>query len=138
MRGSGKRYGLVSALLCLLVGGSLQSNAVVHDSPGVMSPVAPNKMNPSVPAVQAAVPQPIRVIIYFQQATKDSKPLLAAIAEACACQPIFLSAYGADALIYEVPLSQSHTFAVFSKALMSQAGRFGIRLVEQDAVMQHQ
>ncbi|MFA6921367.1 MAG: hypothetical protein WC216_05950 [Gallionella sp.] len=81
---------------------------------------------------------PIRVIIYFQSPTEDSKQLFAAISEACLCQPVFFRKYSDDALIYEIALPQGSSLASFEKSLMQNAARLGIKLLEQDRVMQHQ
>lgn len=81
---------------------------------------------------------PIRVIIYFAQAATSSPALDAVIADACRCQPIFLRQYNDNALIYQVTLPPADTFASFEKALLTAGIPFGIQIVEQDRVMQHQ
>ncbi len=93
----------------------------------------------AVPAEQQDQAQSsMRVLIYFNQPTVANQKLAAAIAEACRCQPHYLRQYRPDALIYEVSLPQNYEFASFESALMKNAARLGLRLLEQDRVMQHQ
>lgn len=89
------------------------------------------------PQVNAMQPS-VRLIIYFRQPALNSAQLTAAIADSCRCQPVFLRAYGGDALIYEISLPQQQSFGSFEKKLMQQGERLGIKLLEQDVVMQHQ
>jgi hypothetical protein len=81
---------------------------------------------------------PMRVLVYFNQATVATPKLSAAIAEACRCQPHYLQQYRPDTLIYEVSLPQGYEFASFADALMKKGAQLGLRLLEQDRVMQHQ
>lgn len=82
---------------------------------------------------------PIRAIIYFSHApAADGKQLSSVISEVCRCHPVFLRQYNSNALIYEISLPQSRTFASFEKALLAGGVPLGIQAVEQDALMQHQ
>jgi hypothetical protein len=85
-----------------------------------------------------AMQPPIRIIFYFQQAASESKQLTSYIADVCHCLPVFIGSYSSDALIYEIALPQNQNFAIFEKALMQHPLQFGIKLLEQDRIMQHQ
>lgn len=81
----------------------------------------------------------IRAIIYFSQLpATDDKQLVAAISQACRCQPVFFRQFNSNAKIYEISLPQDSNFALFEKALLESGKSFGIQAVEQDVLMQHQ
>lgn len=79
-----------------------------------------------------------RAIISFQLPTSDSPKLNAAIAEACACQPVFVRPFLVSALIYQIALPADISFAAFAKTLMRNADQLGIHAVEEDRVLRHQ
>lgn len=82
---------------------------------------------------------PIRVIIRIAQLPSlDDKRLAAAISDACRCQAVFLRRYDGNAVIYEINLPQSLTFASFERALLASGKSLGIQTVEQDALMRPQ
>jgi hypothetical protein len=87
---------------------------------------------------RSGLAQTFRTIIYFEQPAADSKQLFAAVSAACHCQPVFLSAYSGNSLIYEISLSQGEQFESFESMLMRDAVRLGIKLVEQDRILQPQ
>jgi hypothetical protein len=89
-------------------------------------------------ASRTGLTQTLRVIIYFKQQASDNKQLSAAISAACHCQPVFLRAYSSDSLIYEIVLPQGETFETFETTLMRDAAGSGIRMMEQDRIMQPQ
>lgn len=94
---------------------------------------------PSTEGRAVTTQRPIRAIIYFSQApAADGKQLAAAISEACHCHPVFFRQYSSNALIYEIDLPQSHTFASFEKALLASGVSLGVQAVEQDVLMRHQ
>lgn len=97
-------------------------------------PASSNNLN----AMHISMQSPIRIILYFQHPTSENKQLSSAIADACSCQPVFIRSYSGDALIYEIELPQGQTFATFEKSLMRHSGELGIKLIEQDCIMQHQ
>jgi len=124
-----KNCGALRSIALILLGYSLAGCT----SPVYHSPKAnvPNEVH-SAPA------QTVRAIIYFQRPTADSRPLLAAISDACQCTPVFIRPYLSDALIYEFALPQGQIFVSFEKTLMKKASALGVKAVEQDALMQHQ
>jgi hypothetical protein len=87
---------------------------------------------------QSGAQSAVRAILYFHHAPADSPQLLAAISEACHCRPVFFRAYGNDALIYEIALTQGQDFAALEKALLQSSRKLGIRAVEQDQLRQSQ
>lgn len=112
----------LSLLGCLLVG-------CVH----------PTRGEPPTEEPATIVQPPIRVIIYISQApAADRTQLAAAISEACRCRPVLFRQYNSNALIYEISLPQSHTFATFEKALLAGGVPLGIQAVEQDSLIQLQ
>ncbi len=95
--------------------------------------------DPSIAEGTAGKQLPVRVIIYFSQASPaDGKQLAAVISEACHCSPIFIRPYSSNALIYEIGLPQNHPFALFEKALLAGGVSLGVQAIEQDILMQHQ
>lgn len=118
----------------LLFGYSLVGCASSESQPPEF--VTPKPVMPS--AAQSTKQRPIRIIIYFQRPTADSKQLTSAISEACNCQPVFFRRYLDDALIYEITLPQDETFVALQKQLMLSAASLGIKAVEQDRVMRIQ
>ena len=80
----------------------------------------------------------VRAIILFERPTANNPQLVAAIAESCQCQPVFIRPHSNNALIYEIALPQGQTFVSFDKTLMNKASALGVKAVEQDALMQHQ
>ena len=112
----------LSLIWCLLVGCA----HATRDEPHTEEPAATTQ-------------PPVRVIIYFSHApAADGKQLAAVISEACRCRPVLFRQYNSNALIYEISLPQTHTFASFEKALLAGGMPLGIQSVEQDALMQHQ
>ena len=83
-------------------------------------------------------PSPIRVIIYFANATTSNPALDRAVSDACRCQAVFLRQYRDNVLIYEVALQQDQTFASFKQTLLAKKDSLGIQAMEQDAMMRHQ
>jgi hypothetical protein len=101
-------------------------------------PASPEpKVNPPS-EVRSAMQLHARAIILFERPTANNPQLMAAIAESCQCQPVFMRPYSNDALIYEIALPQGQTFVSFDKTLMKKASALGVKAVEQDALMQHQ
>ena len=87
----------------------------------------------------AAAKLPMRVIITFSKLpVADSKQLTVVISEACHCAPVFVRQYTDSALIYEVGLVQTRSFAAFEKSLLLKGASLGIQVVELDALVRHQ
>jgi hypothetical protein len=105
---------------------------------GCALPASPEpKVNPPS-EVRSAMQPHVRAIILFERPTSNNPQLIAAIAESCQCQPVFIRPYSNEALIYEIALPQGQTFVSFDKTLMKKAPALGIKAVEQDVLMQHQ
>ena len=122
-------------------------NALIGCAPAV-SPIAEsNSANPERGATQP----PARAIISFDHSiardvtsseylssSQAQQKLVAAIAEACHCPPVFIRPDLGDTLIYELALPAGYTFSAFQVELMRNAGQLGIKAVDQDSLLQHQ
>ena len=107
---------------CLLIGCAHSAN---HD--------------PSIAEGAAEKQLPMRVIVSFSDLSlTDKEQVLATISETCHCSPIFIRAYADSALIYEIALSQSQSYASFEKALLMNGMLLGIQAVDRDVPMQYQ
>ncbi len=78
--------------------------------------------------------RPVRAIITFQKPATDNPRLVAVIADACHCAPIFVRPFLGHALIYQISLPPDQTFAVFEKAMLSGGAVLGVVSVEQDSL----
>jgi hypothetical protein len=105
---------------------------------GCALPASPEPQANPPGEVRSAVPLHVRAIILFERPTANNPQLVAAIAESCQCQPVFIRPHSNNALIYEIALPQGQTFVSFDKTLMNKASALGVKAVEQDALMQHQ